>query len=72
MLPAKLHSGGQIILVFWLLQDHIYTDTNVVKVNLRWRTACIIRELEKEIQAYSAGRQHRQDLINLIEQKVYY
>jgi hypothetical protein len=29
--------------------DHIYTDVSQSKVHLRWRTALICRELEKEV-----------------------
>jgi hypothetical protein len=29
--------------------DHIYTDVSQSKVNLRWRTALICRELEREV-----------------------
>lgn len=29
--------------------DHIYTDVSMSKVHLRWRTALICRELEKEV-----------------------
>jgi hypothetical protein len=30
--------------------DHIYTDVSVSKVHLRWRTALVCRELEREVR----------------------
>lgn len=49
--------------------DHIYTDVNQSKVHLRWRTALICRELEKEVKALAYGRKHREKLIELMNQK---
>ena len=37
--------GGQILYV----GDHIFTDVSQSKVNLKWRTALICRELEREV-----------------------
>jgi len=36
--------------------DHIYTDVSMSKVHLRWRTALICRELEKEVILYMYSR----------------
>eukprot|EP00798_Chlamydomonas_sp_ICE-L_P002060 gene2060-18239_t len=36
--------------------DHIYTDAALAKLNFRWRTALIIRELEEEVSALVKGR----------------
>jgi hypothetical protein len=36
--------------------DHIYTDVSMSKVHLRWRTALICRELEKEVILYKYSR----------------
>ncbi|KAK3278073.1 hypothetical protein CYMTET_13969 [Cymbomonas tetramitiformis] len=33
--------------------DHIYTDVSQSKLNLRWRTCLILRELEEEVDALS-------------------
>lgn len=33
--------------------DHIYTDVSMSKVHLRWRTALVCRELEKEVHYLS-------------------
>eukprot|EP00250_Pteridium_aquilinum_P031258 c43316_g1_i1 orf=188-2182(+) len=49
--------------------DHIYTDVSQSKVHLRWRTALICRELEKEVRALEYGREHRKKLIELMNQK---
>jgi hypothetical protein len=42
--------------------DHIYTDAALAKINFRWRTALVIRELELEIDALARGRPHRDAL----------
>ncbi|KAH9558337.1 hypothetical protein CY35_06G003500, partial [Sphagnum magellanicum] len=49
--------------------DHIYTDVSQSKVNLRWRTALICRELEREVKALIHGRSHRAKLIEMISKK---
>lgn len=49
--------------------DHIYTDAALAKINFRWRTALIIRELEQEVQALAAGRPHRDELKQLMAKK---
>lgn len=36
--------------------DHIYADVHVSKDLLRWRTALVVRELEKELEGLSAFR----------------
>eukprot|EP00798_Chlamydomonas_sp_ICE-L_P002059 gene2059-18237_t len=49
--------------------DHIYTDAALAKLNFRWRTALIIRELEEEVSALVKGRPHRDKLKELMEKK---
>eukprot|EP00798_Chlamydomonas_sp_ICE-L_P025804 gene25804-11479_t len=49
--------------------DHIYTDAALAKLNFRWRTALIIRELEHEVTALAKGRPHRAKLKELMEKK---
>jgi len=49
--------------------DHIYTDNALAKLNMRWRTALIIRELEEEIEALARGREHRRRLKELMNNK---
>lgn len=57
--PGGLYCGGSAVMVEKALGfhgdetlyvgDHIYTDVSMSKVHLRWRTALICRELEKEV-----------------------
>ncbi len=42
--------------------DHIYTDVSQSKVNLRWRTALICRELEREVLLVLEKKQSSEDL----------
>ncbi|XP_057417156.1 uncharacterized protein LOC130711506 [Lotus japonicus] len=49
--------------------DHIYTDVSQSKVNLRWRTALVCRELEEEYSALIHSRSQRESLVELINQK---
>ncbi|CAM6048131.1 unnamed protein product [Sphagnum compactum] len=74
-----LYSGGSAFMVEKALGsqvgqtlyvgDHIYTDVSVSKVNLRWRTALICRELEREVKALIHGRSHRAKLMEMISKK---
>lgn len=43
--------GGESILY---VGDHVYTDVNVSKKVQRWRTALVVRELERELRAIEA------------------
>jgi 5'-nucleotidase len=45
--------GDQILYV----GDHIFTDVNVSKSLLRWRTALILRELEEELEEVEAAQE---------------
>eukprot|EP00884_Botryococcus_braunii_P019770 jgi/Botrbrau1/6477/Bobra.0034s0050.1 len=58
-------SGDQILYV----GDHIYTDAALAKINLRWRTCLIVRELEEEVRALATGRQYRKKLKDLLNKK---
>jgi len=66
MIESSLNVHGDEILY---VGDHIYTDVSVSKVHLRWRTALICRELEEEYMALIGSRGHREELIELINQK---
>ncbi|KAK6913597.1 HAD-superfamily hydrolase, subfamily IG, 5'-nucleotidase [Dillenia turbinata] len=66
MIENSLNIHGAEILY---VGDHIYTDVSQSKVHLRWRTALICRELEKEYGALIQSRSHRATLIELINQK---
>lgn len=77
--PGGLYSGGSAQMVETALGihgdeilyvgDHIYTDVSQSKVHLRWRTALICRELEEEFNALARGKDHREKLIELMNQK---
>jgi len=58
-------SGDQILYV----GDHIFSDVNVSKSVLRWRTALILRELEEEIRATAEFQRQEQHLTRLMAQK---
>ncbi|KAH9311859.1 hypothetical protein KI387_026894, partial [Taxus chinensis] len=74
-----LYSGGSAQMVEKALDihgdeilyvgDHIYTDVSQSKVHFRWRTALICRELEEEFTALACGKDHREKLIRLMNQK---
>lgn len=58
-------SGDDILYV----GDHIYTDAALAKLNFRWRTCLVVRELEQEVEALTLGRPHRQRLKELMNKK---
>lgn len=49
--------------------DHIYTDAALAKINFRWRTALVIRELEREVAGLARGIGHREKLKELMNKK---
>lgn len=58
-------SGDEILYV----GDHMYGDVHVSKDVLRWRTALILREMEREIRAIEAFRPQQEKLERLMEEK---
>ena len=40
--------------------DHIFTDLNHAQATMRWRTALVVQELEKEIEVQSSDDERRQ------------
>lgn len=58
-------SGDEILYV----GDHIYGDVHVSKSVLRWRTALIVRELEKEVAALDDFQPTQEQLDGLMRQK---
>ncbi|KAK9835024.1 hypothetical protein WJX81_005119 [Elliptochloris bilobata] len=69
-----LHCGGSATMVekalgvagddILYVGDHIYTDAALAKINFRWRTALIVRELDSashlaSAACWAAGRPHR-------------
>jgi HAD superfamily 5'-nucleotidase-like hydrolase len=61
-------SGDQILYV----GDHIYSDVNVSKSVLRWRTALVLRELENEIVATGNFQPQEDALARLMKSKEQY
>jgi len=58
-------SGEEILYV----GDHIYSDVHVSKDVLRWRTALVVRALEKEMLALERFKPHQARLSELMERK---
>jgi HAD superfamily 5'-nucleotidase-like hydrolase len=58
-------SGDEILYV----GDHIFADVKVSKSVLRWRTALVLRELEKEILAVEGFGDRQQQLTELMHNK---
>jgi HAD superfamily 5'-nucleotidase-like hydrolase len=58
-------SGSEILYV----GDHIFADVRVSKSILRWRTALVLRELERELAAIDAFRPRETELASLMTQK---
>ncbi|QDG54573.1 HAD-IG family 5'-nucleotidase [Persicimonas caeni] len=58
-------SGDQILYV----GDHLFADVNVTKSVLRWRTALIVREFERELRAVQQNRDGQIKIAELMDQK---
>lgn len=77
--PGGIYCGGSAEMVeeflgvkaddIMYMGDHIYTDASLAKLNFRWRTCLILRELEEEITALALGRSHRVKLKELLNKK---
>lgn len=61
-------SGAEILYV----GDHVFADVRVSKVELRWRTALILRELEDEISQIQAFGDDQNRLTNMMAEKVHF
>jgi 5'-nucleotidase len=59
-------SGDEILYV----GDHLFADVNVTKSVLRWRTALVLREIEDELQAIEAVKEHQHVIRELMVEKV--
>lgn len=57
--------GDQILYV----GDHIFTDVNVSKSLLRWRTALILRELEEELDEVEAAQETQRKIHEMMQRK---
>jgi HAD superfamily 5'-nucleotidase-like hydrolase len=79
MKEGRIYSGGNAGMVEKLFNcdsddvmyvgDHIFTDVNIAKAYMRWRTALIVREVEEEVIAIDRGRQATQELSDLVKAK---
>ncbi|MFT7580505.1 MAG: 5'-nucleotidase [Myxococcota bacterium] len=49
--------------------DHIFSDVNVTKRNVGWRTALILRELEEEVDAVASFRAVEEELRTMMAEK---
>jgi len=58
-------SGPQVLYV----GDHIFTDVNIAKRGMRWRTCVILQELEREIAGIWRGRQTSRQLKGMRKRK---
>eukprot|EP01025_Chloroclados_australasicus_P044344 TRINITY_DN4805_c0_g1_i1.p1 TRINITY_DN4805_c0_g1~~TRINITY_DN4805_c0_g1_i1.p1 ORF type:complete len:679 (+),score=92.88 TRINITY_DN4805_c0_g1_i1:39-2039(+) len=66
MVEKALEIEGDDILY---VGDHIYSDVALSKLNFRWRTALVLRELELEVDALARGRATRDALKTLLAKK---
>jgi 5'-nucleotidase len=66
LVEKKLECPGERILY---VGDHIFSDVNVTKNLLRWRTALIVRALEDEVHALESFKQKQRDLDALMAEK---
>ncbi|MEM1042378.1 MAG: HAD-IG family 5'-nucleotidase [Bacteroidota bacterium] len=64
---ASLGLRGEDILY---VGDHLFTDVNVSKSVLRWRTALILRELEDELAAIGGFHETQRQLTEMMARKV--
>merc|ERR1719199_1516112 len=79
MKEGRVYSGGNAGMVENLFNcesddvmyvgDHIFTDVNIAKAYMRWRTALIVREVEEEVIAMDRGRQATRELSDLVKEK---
>jgi 5'-nucleotidase len=67
-IEAFLGVGGESILY---VGDHIYTDVNVSKKVQRWRTALVLRELERELRAIEGEEEDHRVVGELMTQKMH-
>ena len=59
-------SGDRILYV----GDHLFSDVNVTKSVLRWRTALVLRELERELSAVEDARSNQRKINELMTEKM--
>ena len=59
-------SGDEILYV----GDHLFSDVNVTKKVLRWRTALVLREMELEMEAIEVAADDQSEIRQMMKQKV--
>lgn len=79
MLPGRAYLGGNARILeehlgllpeeILYVGDHLYSDVHVTKDLLRWRTALVVRDLEKEIAEVEAFRPEQERLSQLMAEK---
>jgi 5'-nucleotidase len=67
LVEASLGFKGEDILY---VGDHLFTDVNISKNVLRWRTGLVLRELEEELDAEDSFRAIQEKLTELMREKV--
>jgi HAD superfamily 5'-nucleotidase-like hydrolase len=80
--PGRLYFGGNAAMVedylglsgdqILFVGDHFFGDVHATKKTLRWRTALVVRELEKELEAAAgfASNQGRLDTLMAEKQEI--
>jgi len=79
MLPGRAYLGGNARLLeahlgllpeeILYVGDHLYSDVHVTKDLLRWRTALVVRDIEREIAEVEAFRPKQGTLTRLMADK---
>ncbi len=59
-------SGDEILYV----GDHLFADVNTTKSVLRWRTALVLREMERELEAIEACEDDQETIQSMMVEKV--
>lgn len=66
MVEDCLQLDGERILY---VGDHIYGDVNVSKQICRWRTALVLREMEREVTAIDAAQENQAEITEMMRRK---
>jgi len=79
MKRGRVYAGGTAAMVenclgcsaddIMFVGDHIFTDVNIAKSTLRWRTVLIMRELEDEVLAMEKGRLRYEEILTLLKRR---
>ena len=78
-MPGHAYAGGNARLVencfrvsgpeMLYVGDHLFTDVNMAKKGLMWRTCLILQELEGEMEGLGEGQAAAQSLTRLLRKK---